>query len=102
MIGYVLYELHLFVLVSFIMIFYMRPRVRIYLLIAFFPFFLMHILGLGCPFTRIERYFHGEDITIIDPFLNMFGIYPSYDNRKNFQAWFSSILFALMLFLLIQ
>ena len=101
MIGYILYELHLFVLVSFIIIYYMRPSIRIFMLVLFFPWFLMHVLGMGCPFTKIERYFHGEDITVIDPFLNMFGIYPSYDNRKNFQAWFSSILFAWMMFLLV-
>lgn len=77
----------------------MRPKLRMYMLIIFFPLFLMHVLGLGCPFTKIERHFHGEDITIIDPFLNMIGIYPSYDNRKTFQAWFSSILFTWMVFL---
>ncbi|NBR60667.1 hypothetical protein EB118_02835 [bacterium] len=99
-IGYFLYELHLFALVAFVIIYYMRPAIRIYLLIGFFPLFLMHLLGLGCPYTRLERYYHGQDITIIDPFLNFFGIYPSYDNRKNFQAWFSSILVAWMLFFL--
>lgn len=101
-IGYFLYELHLFALVSFIFIYYVRPKVRVVMLFLFFPLFLFHVFGVGCPFTKIERYFHGEDITIIDPFLNIFGIYPSYDNRKNFQAWFSSILVAWMLFLMIK
>jgi hypothetical protein len=102
LLGYFLYELHLFVLVAFIIIYYVRPVGRVYLLIGFLPLFVMHALGYGCPFTRIERYFHGKDITIIDPFMNIFGIYPSYDNRKNFQARFSSILVLCMIFLLIK
>lgn len=71
------------------------------MLLLFTPLFFIHILGYGCPFTRIERYFHGQDITVIDPLLQIFRINPSYDNRKKFQAFFSSILMAWMLFLLI-
>ena len=99
-IGYFLYDVHTFFLVAFPIIYYVKPSVRLYFLIAFIPFLLLHLYGFGCPFTRLERYFHKENITVIDPILNIIGVYPSYDNRKNFQAWFSSILVAWMLFLL--
>lgn len=101
-IGYALYELHIFALVSLVVIYMYRPAVRGYLILLFLPFLLLHLMGMGCPFTRLERYFHGEDITIIDPFLNMFGIYPSYDNRKTFQAWFSTMLILWMMLLFIR
>lgn len=100
--GYFLYEVHLFSLVAFVFIYYTRPTIRPYLLLGFTPLFLLHAMGYGCPYTRIERYFHKEDITIIDPFLHMMGIYPSYDNRKTFQAWLSGIFMMWMYFLLLS
>jgi hypothetical protein len=100
--GYLLYEMHIFALVAFIFVFYARPAIRKYMFLAFLPFFFMHVAGVGCPMTKIEKHYHQEDITIIDPFLHMFQIYPSFDNRKTFQAWFSSVLVLWMIVLLLK
>jgi hypothetical protein len=93
-IGSLLYTLHLFALVAFVFIFVARPLLRPYMLLAFIPLLILHLTGYGCPYTRIERWYHHRDITIIDPFMNLFGIETTNDNRKIFQAYFSSVLVA--------
>jgi hypothetical protein len=95
-IGSLLYNVHLFALIAFIFIFVARPVLRPYMLLAFIPLLFLHITGYGCPYTRIERWYHHRDITIIDPFMNIFGIETTNDNRKTFQAYFSSVMVAMM------
>lgn len=94
--GWFLFEAHQFIFVLFLLAFLFRPRIRYILILLFIPVLLMHMSGYGCPFTRIERYYHGQNVTIIDPFLNMFGIPITRDNRETFQAYFSSLLIATM------
>jgi len=96
-IGWFLYGLHQFVLVTFILVFASRPAVRPLLIASFIPIFFFHVSGYGCPFTRIERYYHGHNVTIIDPMLHMFRIPVTTPNRKTFQAYFSSLLLLCMI-----
>jgi hypothetical protein len=91
-IGWFLYGLHQFTFVTFLFVFAYRPALRPLLVATFIPIFFFHVSGYGCPFTRIERYYHGQNITIIDPFLKIFGIPVTNPNRKTFQAYFSSLL----------
>lgn len=90
--GWVLYGLHQFTLVLFIAVFISRPNLRPFLTAVFIPIVVLHVAGYGCPFTRLERYYHGQNVTIIDPLLNMFGLEINRDNRKTFQGYFSAIL----------
>jgi hypothetical protein len=62
------------------------------LIASFIPIFFFPVAGYGCPFTRIERYYHGHNVTIIDPLLHMFRIPVTTPNRKSFQAYLSSFL----------
>jgi len=97
-IGWFLYRLHQFFFITFLTVFVVRPALRPLLIATFIPVFFFHVSGYGCPFTRIERYYHGENVTIIDPFLNMFGIPITTPNRKTFQAYFSALLLFFMVF----
>ena len=90
--GWVLYGLHQFVLVLFLAAFITRPAIRPFLIIIFIPIMFFHVAGYGCPFTRVERHYHGHNVTIIDPMLHMFAIPVTTPNRKTFQAYFSSLL----------
>ena len=90
--GWFLFSLHEFIFVLFLAVFIVRPGLRPILIVLFIPILLFHISGYGCPFTRIERHYHGQNVTILDPFLNMFGIAITRDNRETFQAYFSSLL----------
>jgi hypothetical protein len=94
--GWVLFEAHQFVFVLFLAAFVMRPELRRVLILIFIPVFLFHISGYGCPFTRLERYYHGQDVTIMDPYLNIVGLPITRNNRETFQAYFSSLLLFVM------
>jgi hypothetical protein len=94
--GWVLYGLHQFVLVLFIAAFISRPALRPLLIAVFIPIAFLHTVGFGCPFTRLERYYHGQNATIIDPFLNMLGLEITRTNRQVFQGYFSSLLLLAM------
>lgn len=94
--GWVLYGAHQFVLVLFLAVFITRPNLRPFLIIIFIPIVFFHVSGHGCPFTRLERYYHGQNVTIIDPFLGMFGLETSRENRVTFQGYFSSLLLLTM------
>jgi hypothetical protein len=96
--GWFLFEAHQFVFVLFLAAFLMRPELRRVLILLFIPVFLFHISGYGCPFTRLERYYHGQDVTIMDPYLNIWGIPINRNNRETFQAYFSSLLLFSMVF----
>jgi hypothetical protein len=96
--GWILYGLHQFVFVLFIAVFLTRPPLRPLLIAVFIPIFILHASGYGCPFTRLERHYHGQNVTIMDPFLNMFGLEINRENRTTFQAYFSSLLLAVMVF----
>jgi hypothetical protein len=95
--GWVLYGLHQFVLVLFIAVFATRPAIRPFLIIVFIPIAFFHVAGYGCPFTRVERHYHGQNVTIIDPFLNMFRLEMNRENRQTFQGYFSSLLLLAMI-----
>lgn len=90
--GWVLFSLHEFVFVLFLAAFIVRPGLRRILILLFIPVFLFHISGYGCPFTRLERHYHGQNVTILDPFLNIAGLEINRENREMFQGYFSSIL----------
>lgn len=94
--GWFLFEAHQFVFVLFLATFIMRPGLRRILILLFIPVFFFHISGYGCPFTRLERYYHGQNVTIIDSFLNMGGIPINRETRETFQGYFSSILLLVM------
>jgi len=94
--GWVLFEAHQFIFVLFLAAFLMRPELRRVLILLFIPVFLFHISGYGCPFTRLERYYHGQDVTIMDPFLNIVGLPINRYNRETFQGYFSSLLLFVM------
>ena len=95
--GWVLYGAHQFVLVLFTAVFITRPNLRPFLIIIFIPIAFFHVSGYGCPFTRLERYYHGQNVTIIDPFLRMFGLDITRENRVTFQAYFSALLLLAMI-----
>jgi hypothetical protein len=95
--GWALYGLHQFVLVLFIAVFATRPALRPFLIIVFIPIAFFHVAGYGCPFTRVERHYHGQNVTIIDPFLNMFRLEITRENRQTFQGYFSSLLLLAMI-----
>jgi hypothetical protein len=95
--GWVLYGLHQFLLVLFIAVFATRPALRPFLIIVFIPIAFFHVAGYGCPFTRVERHYHGQNVTIIDPFLNMFRLEITRENRQTFQGYFSSLLLLAMI-----
>ena len=94
--GWALYGLHQFTFVLFIAGFASRPAIRPFLIIIFIPIMFFHLAGYGCPFTRVERHYHGQNVTIIDPLLNMFGLDITRVNRQTFQAYFSSVLLLAM------
>ena len=94
--GWVLFEAHQFVFVLFLAAFIMRPELRRVLILIFIPVFMFHISGYGCPFTRLERYYHGQDVTIMDPYLNIVGLPITRNNRETFQGYFSSLLLFVM------
>jgi len=95
--GWVIYGAHQFVLVLFVAMFASRPNLRPLLIAVFIPIAFFHVSGYGCPFTRLERYYHGQNVTIIDPFLNMFGLKINRENRYMFQGYFSSLLLLAMI-----
>jgi len=95
--GWILYGLHQFVLVLFVAVFITRPALRPLLIAVFIPIVFLHAAGFGCPFTRLERYYHGQNVTIIDPFLNMLGLDITRENRQVFQGYFSSLLLLAMI-----
>ena len=94
--GWVLYGLHQFTLVLFITVFAVRPALRPFLIIVFIPIVFFHTSGYGCPFSRLERYYHGQNVTIIDPLLNIFGMDITRENRQTFQSYFSALLLLAM------
>jgi hypothetical protein len=94
--GWVLFGLHEFIFVLFLVVFVVRPGLRPILIAMFIPVFLFHVSGYGCPFTRIERHFHGQNVTIMDPMLNIVGLPITRDNRESFQGYFSSLLLFVM------
>lgn len=96
-IGYILYDVHTFVFVAFVFIFIMRPTIRPVMILLYLPFFIAHALGMGCPMTKIEKYYHKQDATIIDPLLYIFGFEITNQNRYRFQAFFSACLLLFML-----
>lgn len=69
----------------------MAPLLRPVIAIAFFPFFVGHVLYGRCPLTLVERRLHGENITILDPVLSFFGLPVTRDNRHNLNAVLSAI-----------
>jgi hypothetical protein len=95
-IGWMLYGLHQFTLILFVSVFVVRPNLRPFLIIVFIPIAFFHVSGHPCPFSRLERYYHGQNVTIIDPFLNMFGLEITLENRQTFQAYLSSLLLLAM------
>ena len=94
--GWVLFGLHEFIFVLFLVVFVVRPGLRPVLIAMFIPVFLFHVSGYGCPFTRLERHFHGQNVTIMDPFLNIVGLPITRNNRESFQGYFSSLLLLAM------
>lgn len=96
-IGWVLYGAHQFFLVLFLAAFITRPSLRPLLIAVFIPIVFFHASGYGCPFTRLERYYHGQNVTIIDPFLNILGLDINRTNRQTFQGYFSALLLLAMI-----
>ena len=95
--GWVLYGGHQFVLVLFLAVFITRPNLRPFLIAVFIPIVFFHVSGYGCPFTRLERYYHGQNVTIIDPLLNILGLDITRENRVTFQGYFSALLLLAMI-----
>ena len=46
--------------------------------------FLLSFIVNGCIITRIERFFYNSSFTVIDPFLIMCNIKPTYQSRNAF------------------
>ena len=89
--GYVAYRLHVFLVVGIFVAFVVAPLLRPVIAIAFFPFFVGHVLYGRCPLTLVERRLHGENITILDPVLQLFGLPVTRENRHNLNAVLSTI-----------
>jgi hypothetical protein len=96
--GYWLYRLHTALLLLLFGLYYVFPSLRLPILILYIPIFLLHITAKHCPLTRLERKLHGEDITILDPFLQLLGIPTTKENRNRFQVIASTLV--LFLFVL--
>ena len=97
-VGMFLFSLHHFAFVTFLLIFAFRPVLRLTIIAIFVPIFFFHAAGYGCPFTRVERYYHGHNITVIDPIMRLLGITITSPHRRIFQAYFSSLILFSMVF----
>lgn len=96
--GWFIYSFHEFAFVLFLAVFITRPALRPILILIFIPIYLFHISGYGCPFTRIERYYHGQNVTVLDSILNILAVPITRESRTSFQAYFSSLILATMIF----
>ena len=96
--GYLLYSAHMAALLSFPVIFFLVPMLRIPIMISFFPLFVYHLIYKRCPVTRIERRLHGDDVTVLDPFIKLLGLNPTDTNRKTMQVFLSTIAMAVMVY----
>ncbi len=94
--GYLIYFFHLFAMISAPFIFLLVPIFRIPLAICFFPLFMYHIIYKRCPVTRVERGLHGDDITVLDPFIQLFCLSPNKKTRDVFQIVLSTAFMATM------
>jgi hypothetical protein len=96
--GYLLYSAHMAGMLSFPVLFLLIPMLRIPIMISFFPLFMYHLVYKRCPVTRIERRLHGDDVTVLDPFIKLLGLNPTDTNRKIMQVFLSTIAMGVMIY----
>jgi len=95
--GWLIYGTHKFIIFVFLVIFASRPNLRPLLIAVFIPIVFLHVLGYPCPLTRIERYYHGQNVTIIDSYIKMIGLEINHENRHMVQGYFSSLVLLAMI-----
>lgn len=88
--GYKLFYIHLTAMFLMPLLFVGVTMLRIPIAISYFPLFIYHILGKGCPVTRVERKLHGEDKTVIDVFLSAVGLSVTNKNRNRMLVFLST------------
>jgi len=53
-----------------------------YISIFWLAMLTMYVVNRGCVLTQLEKYLTGEDITIVDPLLKLFGLPIKKHNRN--------------------
>lgn len=96
--GYLLYAAHMVGMLGFPIVFFFVEMLRIPIMICFFPLFMYHIIYKRCPVTRIERRLHGDDVTVLDPFIKLLGMNPTNDRRKSMQIFLSTLAMGVMIY----
>lgn len=94
--GYLLFHIHFMIILCLPVIFLFFPILRIPIMCVWVPFFTYHIVYKKCPLTKIERRLHGEDITIIDLFLNPLGLPVTRASRDFMHVTMSALFMSLM------
>ena len=98
--GYLLYRLHAATVVGVLFLFMMYPVLRATIFVLFIPFFSVHILYQSCPVTKIERRLHGENITVLDPVIQLLSLPVNRSTRDIAQVFLSTLVLVGMVRLL--
>lgn len=98
--GYLLYRLHAATVIAVLVLFILYPKLRRILFVLFIPFFAVHVLYRSCPVTKVERRLHGENITVLDPVIQLFSLPVTRCTRDTTQVVLSTLVFVGMLLLL--
>ncbi len=92
--GFLLYRAHATLALGVLFLSFIYPKVVLFIM---FPIFLYNMMFLSCPLTKIERFLHKQDITIIDPLIVAMGIPVNNTTRQDVHKFLISLF---MLFLL--
>jgi hypothetical protein len=88
--GYLLYRMHITGVFLLPTVFLFVSFMRIPILCFWIPVFIYHLRYRKCPITKIERRLHGEDITVLDPVLQLIGIPVTRESRDFIHVTMSS------------
>ena len=94
--GYLLFRLHFIGVALLPVLFLFVPILRIPIMCFWSPIFIYHLLYRKCPITKIERRLHGEDITVLDTFLDKIGIPVTRASRDFIHITMSALFMSLM------
>lgn len=65
----------------------------VYSPLLYLPLVFFHAYNKKCPLTRLEQRLHGQDVTVMDPFLWVAGIERSSSNRETVTLLMSCLVF---------
>ena len=99
--GYMIYRFHVTFIIALLLLVLCIPKSRPFIILAFIPFFYVHMRNGGCPITHIERKLHREDITMLDPVLALLNIEITNKNRNTLQVIVSTLFVLLLIYLIL-